>query len=275
MGHKKHNKKIMAAVRVVLLFGGFMLGTALAVLFLRGDFVSISDWVRLAIVISCGVLLGLFLMLSARPIVWLVLAAGEKLKYTIRTRRPEEIAGYALGICLGVLLSLVAYILLTLFVPIVALNIALTIVIAVLLSFVGAIVCSRLMLYGASRETDTEKDKDDDTAADGYIVTSGALANEKAGEIIGRWLTGKLVVLELTGRLLAESDNERCEDALKLFGTLVAGGKLKCVGYEKSGEEAKDVISYASSRRLAVITGAKEEAEIYEGKAKVLCLENL
>lgn len=275
MKYKKYNSKIMAAVRAVLFIGGFTLGASLAVIILRGDFVSLSDWVRLAIVISSGALLGLFLLLSARPIVWLVLATGEKLKETIRTRRPEEIAGYALGIALGVLFSLAAYVLLTLFVPIVALNIALTIVIAFLLSFVGAIVCSRLMLYGSSVETEAEKNTEEETATGGYIVTSRALKHEKASEIIGRWLTGKLVVLELTGRLLAESDEEESSDALKLFGTLVAGGKLKCVGYEKSGDETRDVAAYASSHRLAVITGTKEEAEIYEGKAKVLCLESL
>ena len=275
MGHKKHNKKIMAAVRAVLFIGGFMLGTALAVLFLRGDFVSLSDWVRLAIVISCGALLGLFLLLSARPIVWLVLATGEKLKDTVRTHRPEEIAGYALGIALGVLLALAAYVLLTLFVPIVALNIALTIVIAVLLSFVGAIVCSRLMLYGASREAEAEKDTDEDASIGGYIVTSGAFASEKAEEIVGRWLSGKLVVLELTGRLISESGGTEKERSLKLFGTLIASGKPKSVGYEKSGDEAKDVASYAASHRFAVITGTNEEAKLYEGRAKVLCLENL
>ena len=98
---------------------------------------------------------------------------------------------------------------------------------------------------------------------------------KKAEEIVGRWLSGKLVVLELTGRLISESGGTEKERSLKLFGTLIASGKLKSVGYEKSGDEAKDVASYAASHRFAVITGTNEEAKLYEGRAKVLCLENL
>ena len=278
MGRKNFNKKITAAVRVILLIGGALLGAALAVLFFRYNFVDIPAGIRIAVIVSCGALLGLFLMLSTRPIIWLVYALGGKIKDIVRTRRPEEIAGYALGIAFGVVLALALYIGLMVLVPLPALNIALTFVAAIVFAFVGAIVFSRIMSHeagGAKAETEGASEPAEISGDNGYIVTGGAFFSERAQELLGRWLTGKLAVLETTGLIINESESEKKDAALRLYGSLTAGGRLKVVAYSKSGDEAADIAAYAAAHRLAVITGSREEAARYEGKAKVLCLEAL
>lgn len=270
MGDKKYDKRIMAAVRLVLLIAGFLLGASCAGVFFKYNPDIVRAGLQIVFMASSGLLLGVALLLSARPIVALALAIAGKLKNFFAKKKPVEVVGYALGIGLGLMVTFFAYVLLSALIPIVPLNVLLTLVIAFVACIVGAIVCAK-WLQSTEAEEPTEP-ADDYT---GYVITSGALLNPKAESLVGDWLTGNVFVLGVTVEtLVSRVDDADAVEALKTYKLLKESGKLKSVNYTKSGRENEDVLKYAQAKRLVVITGDEEESALY-ADTKALCLSAL
>lgn len=273
MGNGRYNKKVMAAVRIALFVGGFLLGAALAALFFEYKPDLVGDPLKIVFIVSCGLVLGLTLLLSARPIVSLVAAIGVALKKLFTGKSPEQIAGFFLGISLGAMVTFVAYVILRVVLPIRPLVVALTIIAALLFCFLGALVCSR-WLCGGAEEAEEEGEREE-SASGGYVMTAAAFFTDKAEELVGNWLQGKAFVLARSVELFAEGDGEAAVVALKVYRSLVQSGKLKTVNYDKGKDETECVKKYAKLKRLAVITADEEEQSKYADSVKALNLSSL
>lgn len=278
MGNKKFDKRLMAALRAVLLIAGVVLGSSFALLYLRyATAISVSETLKTVIILSCGAILGLALMLSARPIASLIGAIAKALKVAVATKNPLELVGYALGTAFGVMAAFVLYVVLSAVTSLPQpLIIILTFAAALLCCFVGALICSRWLMHRDSAEQEEENDKENLRPA-GYILTRNALAHERAEEIVGKWLGfsgSKIVVLQRSiDGLKAEGRSEEDADALPEKLSLSCG--LKIVNYLKNSEEREDILAYAVQKRLAVVTADISESEYYDGKVKTLCLDSL
>ncbi len=271
MGNGRYNKKVMAAVRIVLFVLGFLLGAALVALFFEYKPDIVGSTMKIVFIVSCGLVLGLTLLLSARPIVSLVAAIGAALKKLFTGKSPEQIAGFFLGISLGAMVTFVAYVIMRVVLPIRPLVIALTIIAALLFCFLGALVCSR-WLCGAEKDEE-EDDERAESASGGYIMTAAAFFAERAEELVGNWLQGKVCVLARSVELFAEREDGA--QALKTYRNLVKSGRLKTVGYDKGETETECIIKYARLKSLAVIAADGAESELYADSVKALDLSAL
>lgn len=274
MDKNKYNKTLMAAVRAVLAVGGFLLGAGFTVLFFRYNPSAVKDYLKIIFVASGGLLLGLTLLLSSRPIVALVAVMASSLKKFFSAKAPAEVAGFVLGICVGLLLTLVIYVVLEVFVPIKPLNIALTVLCALLFCFVGAFVFART-LKAAESEPEESGEEVVETGFRGYILTSKAFFDPRAEMLVGKWLHGKLVVLAKSVGKFAEAEEETALAALKTYCVLVAQCKLKTVEFDKGGSEEEDVMRYAATRSLAVVTSGEIDPALCNEKVRVLDLSAL
>lgn len=273
MGDKKYNKKIMAAIRVILFTAGFLLGAALIALFFEYKPELVTGALKIVFIVSCGLILGITLLLSARPIVSLVVAVGGALKKLFTGKSPSQIAGFFLGISLGAMVTFVAYVVMRVVIPIPSLVIALTIIAALLFCFTGATVCSRWLCGGADEAE--EESEPNEVADGGYIMTAGAFCAEKAEEIVGNWLQGKVYVLTHSVELFAERGDEKAVEALRVYRNLVKSGRLKTVGYDKGETEEEKITRFARLKSLAVITASDSESAAYSENVKALSLSSL
>lgn len=270
----RYGKRIIAALRAVLLCGGVLLGSSLAALFFESHSDIASGQVQLAVIIVSGLVPGLFLMLSARSIAALILAIGVKIAGAIKTKKAEEIVGYALGIALGLIMTFVLYIILTVTLPLPPLNIAITVIAALLFCIVGAQVCSRAFIAAGQQLIKDDDDREEKTESFvGYVLTSSAFFHAKTEKVVGKWLCGKLYMLEETAELFTAADDESAGRAMKLLSAL--SDKIRRINYSKYGDEKKDVFAFASARRLAVIVSSRTVADEYPAEIPLLCLDEL
>lgn len=271
MGEKKYDKRIMTAVRLVLLAVGFLLGASFAGVFFSYNPDIVRDSLKIVFISSCGLLLGVALLLSARPFVALLLFLAGKLKNFFAGKKPVEVVGYVLGIALGLMVTFLVYVLLSQFLFIKPLNILITVIVAFVCCIAGAVVCSKWLL--------TQQDEEDeisDDGYDGYLITADAFYSPKAEHFIGEWLSGNVYVLTASVELLVSRIEEQSAvDALKTYKTLKESSKIKTVTYAKADSEREDIVKYAALKRLIIITADEDERKLYENAGKCLCLSAL
>lgn len=272
MGDRKFDKRIMWAARIVLLAGGFMLGASAAGVFFNYNPDVVRAPLRIVIMISCGLVLGVALMLTARPIVSLILSAAIKLKKVFAAKKPIEVVGYVLGIALGLMITFVVYVLLSVLIPIPPLNIVLTLAAAFIFCITGAVVCAKWLTHEEAEESVSPPDD----GYSGYLMTSAAFYSDRAETLVKEWLQGKVFVLSPSIELIVSRvEDESAVAALKVYKALKESGRLKTVQLDKEGGESELIIRFARSKRLAVLAADESDALQYKDAVKTLCLSAL
>lgn len=264
----KYDKRIITAARVLLFALGGVLGWLIMNAVISAYPAVMTETIQIVAMACCALLLGVVLMLSAKPFVYLthvVFAAFGKL---FRERRPIEIVGVFLGVILGLMIAYLTYSLLTLMLDMFALNVFITVVVAVIACTLGAIGCSHVLRH-------SDVDEDEPVGFSGYVVDASAFTDKKLYPLLSDWLDGKAAVLGVTSLKLMDSlASGEVPEAAAAYKKLVGEGRLKSVEFGKAdGDEKTTVAEYAATKRKKIITADK--AGYGECAAPILDLSDL
>lgn len=270
---EKLNKKIVKITAAFL----FPIGAILGWLIMTGVFSVnpdiVGDGLKLVYKISCAVMVGLLLLLSTKPIIYLVNAIGRFFKNLILNHKPIAVIGGLIGVLLGLMIGYLANALMSLFINIFSLRLILTFVIAALAIYLAGLACSKWLL-----DNSVVVENDEIRYDNGFIICGKALAEERLIKLfLNGWLTGSAFVLNCTVNKLIEGlgdagSEQTSKKALEGYKKLVDSEKIKLAEYGDFSDEWQQIIAYSEQKKLKIIV---ENADKYLVDGKTVNLLNL
>ena len=257
---EKLNKNLLLIFRIVCALAGAAVGVvAIWQVFQAKPNLVQSAGLKAVFYIACGALPAVVLLLSARPLLGLVLSVCERVKRRFRGVKAVEVAGVFLGLIIGVFFGFVSEVVMELFLRIVALRILIAVVIAVVTAYFSAVLC--LKFIGKAEDADRKADDADSerkeyTGAGGYVLTGSALKSDRIVNVCENWLNCDVFVLSSTVNFFAETEetNSVSAEAVKRFNSLKESGKVKVVEFDFDAENEDDrIISFAWRENLKIL----------------------
>ncbi len=262
MDEIKINKNLLLIFRLLMTLIGAAVGIVAIwqVFSVRPELVR-SVGLKAVFYIACGTLPAAFMFLTARPLLGVVLAGCEKVKLGFKGVKAVEVAGVFVGLIIGVFFGFVSDAVMRLFLPIIALRIIIAVVLAVVTAYVAAMLCIRFINKAEASDGESESESAESfskeyTGGSGYVLSGGALKNDRIINVCAKWLTGDIFVLESTAEGFSKTAdiNPVAADAARRLDELLGSGKVKISDFGNDFENDDDaVISFAFEKNLKIL----------------------
>ncbi|MDR2202691.1 MAG: hypothetical protein LBP26_08075 [Clostridiales bacterium] len=264
MYEKKYPKGLILAARLIL----FASGAAFGIVSIWQTFAWYPTLVknvglRVVFYAVSGLVPGLVLFLSAKPVMSVILAAGDKLKGRFKNVSAFDAASVILGIAAGAMTGYLSDLIIGLFLKIIALRILLSVILAAVAGYLTA-----LLAWSRINSEPNAAEKDEPDRSNGYMVSAAALADGKVAAICLHLLKGDVLVIKsaLAANAAAAQNFERLKDA----------GRVRAI--DAGGGPEADLLARESARRgLTVIAvnaddyaggGALYTEDLFSGRAE-------
>lgn len=266
---KEPDKRIVFAVRLILIAWGLIIGWTFAQFIFRLYPDYLSAGYELIIQMVNAVVFAVILSTLARPVSAFALFIGRLLRKTFLEKPLYVTVGAVLGAVIGVMTGVLANAIVEVFTSLFAARFIVAFSAAVLGAYTGYLGCRRWL---SSTFTDDENVV---IEYSGYILTYSAFFSDKV-VYVAQLINGKIYILGKTLRRLIElaDTDAAAKKALENYLKLSEYSAVKIVNTDTGKEENEDIVALAESKLLKIIAGETDEIKETDS-VKVLSLAEL
>ena len=282
MNEKKINKNLLLIFKALCALVGATVGI-IAVWQVFESNPTLVNGIGLKVVFYfvCGIVPAALLLLSAKPLLLLILSLCDKIKLHFKGVKAEAVAGVLFGIVIGMFFGFVAEIVMKLFLDIFALRIIISVVIAIVSAYFFALLCLNFVNKADKSSGGEDKPQTEETeytGAGGYVLAGSALKSERIINVCENWLVGEIFVLKTTVDRFAETAaaNSVSAEAARRYETLNSGGKITAAEFDCATENEDDrLISFALEKNLKILVENRAAVKETPFKVHILALDEL
>ena len=239
------DRRVLLITRVVLFIVGAVVGWLAMWQFLLAFPAAVRDGLKVVFEIIAAAVIAFALMLSARPIIYLgkLIAVGV-------ARRAARLKPLVLGIATGMMVAFLAYVLMSLFLPIIAVRVVLT----VLVGFGACVGASVAFARGLTAPPEEEPVSGE--RYHGWILHASAFSSDRLPHML-EWMDGPVYVLGRTIKTLIDG-METDPDALARYKELSTQDAFRQLESPET-DETQAVTRLALTKRLRIVAASPDQ----------------
>lgn len=244
------DRRVLLITRVVLFIVGAVVGWLAMWQFLLAFPAAVRDGLKVVFEIIAAAVIAFALMLSARPIIYLGKLIAVGVARLAARLKPLEVVGLVLGIATGMMVAFLAYVLMSLFLPIIAVRVVLT----VLVGFGACVGASVAFARGLTAPPEEEPVSGE--RYHGWILHASAFSSERLPRML-EWMDGPVYVLGRTIKTLIDG-METDPDALARYKELSTQDAFRQLESPET-DETQAVTRLALTKRLRIVAASPDQ----------------